>query len=230
MRCLGHDVTAAAVGREPRPDRGRCGQLDRLPVDAAAGSGRRDQHRRRRAGRTCPPGPEHGDGRPQLGCRAVRRRDQEGQRRSGSIRQRGARRTPRERNMGTAVRQMAADPSRYVAWAAAPEVLGLTMNADIESLSADLVELDGHPGLEHVRRYPPTGVTAQQWSVVEPILAQLWVDVASATEPTRIRGQILRAKNFLDAVDAINSTVAKGLAPLLKRLDDAGTAVPQQVT
>ena len=26
--------------------------------------------------------------------------------------------------------------------------------------SATLLELDNHPGLQHVRRYPPTGVTA----------------------------------------------------------------------
>jgi len=100
----------------------------------------------------------------------------------------------------------------------------------VDRLSADLVALDNHPGLEHMRRYPPTGVTARRWSVIEPVLAQLWVDIASATELTRIRGDFLKAKEFLDAVDEINTTVAKGLAPLLKRLDDAGTAVLQEVT
>ena len=34
-------------------------------------------------------------------------------------------------------------------------------------MSATLVELEAHPGLEHVRRYTPTGVTAQRWAVVE---------------------------------------------------------------
>ena len=33
--------------------------------------------------------------------------------------------------------------------------------AEVEAMSATLVELDSHPGLEHVRRYPPTGVTAR---------------------------------------------------------------------
>ena len=30
---------------------------------------------------------------------------------------------------------------------------------EVAAMSATLVELDDHPGLEHVRRYPPTGVT-----------------------------------------------------------------------
>ena len=48
-------------------------------------------------------------------------------------------------------------------------------------MSATLVELDDHPGLEHVRRYPPTGVTAQRWAVIEKSLAQLWEDLGRMT-------------------------------------------------
>ena len=35
-------------------------------------------------------------------------------------------------------------------------------------------------------------------------------------------------KEFLDAVDEINTTVAKQLAPLLKQIDAAGAAVPKE--
>ena len=48
-------------------------------------------------------------------------------------------------------------------------------------MSATLLELENHPGLEHVRLYPPTGVTAQRWSVIEKSLAQLWEDLGRMT-------------------------------------------------
>ncbi len=37
-------------------------------------------------------------------------------------------------------------------------------------------------------------------------------------------------KEFLDAVDDINSTVAKQIAPLLKPIDATGAPVPQEIT
>ena len=52
---------------------------------------------------------------------------------------------------------------------------------EVAAMSATLVELDNHPGLEHVRRYPPTGVTAQRWAVIEKSLAQLWEDLGRMT-------------------------------------------------
>ena len=48
-------------------------------------------------------------------------------------------------------------------------------------MSATLIELENHPGLEHVRLYPPTGVTAQRWTVIEKSLAQLWEDLGRMT-------------------------------------------------
>lgn len=48
-------------------------------------------------------------------------------------------------------------------------------------LSVTLVELDGHPGRQHVRRYEPTGATAVRWEQVEESLAHLWEDVTAAT-------------------------------------------------
>ena len=41
---------------------------------------------------------------------------------------------------------------------------------EVASMSATLVELDNHPGLVHVRRYPPTGVTAQRWTAIKKSL------------------------------------------------------------
>ena len=48
-------------------------------------------------------------------------------------------------------------------------------------MSATLIELENHPGLEHVRLYPPTGLTAQRWTVIEKSLAQLWEDLGRMT-------------------------------------------------
>ena len=52
---------------------------------------------------------------------------------------------------------------------------------EVASMSATLVELDNHAGLVHVRRYPPTGVTAQRWTVIEKSLSQLWHDLGRMT-------------------------------------------------
>ena len=52
---------------------------------------------------------------------------------------------------------------------------------EVAAMSTTLVELDSHPGLAHVRRYPPTGLTAQRWAVIENSLAQLWEDLGHMT-------------------------------------------------
>jgi hypothetical protein len=52
---------------------------------------------------------------------------------------------------------------------------------EVTAASVTLVELDTHPGLQHVRRYPPTGVTAQRWAEIEKALAELWEDVGRMT-------------------------------------------------
>jgi hypothetical protein len=52
---------------------------------------------------------------------------------------------------------------------------------EVTAASVTLVELDTHPGLQHVRRYPPTGVTAQRWAQIEKALAELWEDVGRMT-------------------------------------------------
>ena len=52
---------------------------------------------------------------------------------------------------------------------------------EVAAMSATLIELESHPGLEHVRRYSPTGRTAQRWAVIEKSLAQLWEDLGRMT-------------------------------------------------
>ena len=52
---------------------------------------------------------------------------------------------------------------------------------EVAAAVATLMELENHPGLGHVRRYPPTGVTAQKWVVVERSLGQLGEDVGRMT-------------------------------------------------
>lgn len=52
---------------------------------------------------------------------------------------------------------------------------------EVSAASATLLELDNHPGLQHVRRYPPTGVTAQRWAEVEKSLDELWQHVGRMT-------------------------------------------------
>ena len=64
---------------------------------------------------------------------------------------------------------------------------------EVASMSATLVEMDSHAGLVHVRRYPPTGVTAQRWAVIENSLSQLWDDLGRMTSILE-SAQTLRAR------------------------------------
>jgi hypothetical protein len=99
----------------------------------------------------------------------------------------------------------------------------------LDDLSAKLVELECHPGIEHLRRYAPTGVTARRWALVEAALVDLWNDLSEA-RLVRADAGYAEVKEFLDAVEQINTTVAKRLAPSLNQLDAVGAAVPREVT
>ena len=79
---------SALFGTATRADVVRRAHVDRLPGDAAAGAGRRDQHRRRRAVRAAKTGSDPRSRWCQHGRRALRHRSQEGERRPGPIRQR----------------------------------------------------------------------------------------------------------------------------------------------
>lgn len=52
---------------------------------------------------------------------------------------------------------------------------------EVAAATATLMELDNHPGLQHVRRYPPSGVTAQRWVGIEKALEELWADLGRMT-------------------------------------------------
>ncbi|MGA5462236.1 hypothetical protein [Mycobacterium sp. NPDC050041] len=128
---------------------------------------------------------------------------------------------------------------------------------DVASMSATLVELDAHPGLAHLRRYSPSGLTAQRWAHAEETLRQSWdilaqamsiLDAASSarrrSDPDDVEFAELRHKlrelpktlvdirvvtRLLDAVDEIDSLVAHGLAPIMTRLDEAGVGYPPEI-
>jgi hypothetical protein len=161
---------------------------------------------------------------------------------------------------------------------------------EVAAMSSTMVELDNHPGLAHVRRYPPTGLTGQRWAVIGTVLTQLWEDlgrmstILDSARAARARGarldederaeitRLLRERHhevarqpiplsqreiagpaenvefvgladtadrmratyrgvveFLDAVDAVDAAVAKGVAPWQQRLEDAGTSAPPEM-
>lgn len=52
---------------------------------------------------------------------------------------------------------------------------------EIAAISATMVELDSHPGLAHVRLYPPTGATARRWTPVRDSVALLWEELGRMT-------------------------------------------------
>lgn len=56
-----------------------------------------------------------------------------------------------------------------------------TRTEEIAAMSATMVELDSHPGLAHVRLYPPTGATARRWVAVQASVAQLWEELGRMT-------------------------------------------------
>lgn len=56
-----------------------------------------------------------------------------------------------------------------------------TRGEKVDAMSATLLEVDAHPGLAHVKRYPPTGVTATRWSAIEQAHARLWEDLGTMT-------------------------------------------------
>ncbi|MDO3650622.1 hypothetical protein [Nocardia mangyaensis] len=46
--------------------------------------------------------------------------------------------------------------------------------AELTKVTTTLLELDRHPGLVLVRRYPPEGETARRWAAVDKALGELW--------------------------------------------------------
>lgn len=75
-----------------------------------------------------------------------------------------------------------------------------TRSEKVDAMGATLVELDGHPGLTHVKRYPPTGLTAARWAAAEEAHSRLWADLVSITNILD-RAKGLRAANRHDLLE-----------------------------
>lgn len=67
---------------------------------------------------------------------------------------------------------------------------------EVDSIVATLLELDKHPGLTLVRRYPPAGVTEARWLPVRDALALMWEDFG-------------RMRAILDSARAVRGNRAK---------------------
>jgi hypothetical protein len=79
----------------------------------------------------------------------------------------------------------------------------------VDAMGATLVELDAHPGLTHVKRYPPTGLTATRWAVAEEAHGRLWADLVSIT------GVLDRAKALRGTHREVSPDVHAELTKLL---------------
>jgi putative ubiquitin-RnfH superfamily antitoxin RatB of RatAB toxin-antitoxin module len=77
---------------------------------------------------------------------------------------------------------------------------------ELNAASANLLELDNHPGLQHVRRYPPIGATAQRWAVVQKSLDALWQDVGRMTSILDSAKAVRARRSRLDEDDRVELT------------------------
>lgn len=77
---------------------------------------------------------------------------------------------------------------------------------EVTAATATLMELDNHPGLQHVRRYPPTGVTAERWLIVEEALGELWADLSRMTSILESARAVRARRSKLDDDDRAELT------------------------
>jgi hypothetical protein len=106
---------------------------------------------------------------------------------------------------------------------------------EIAAISATMVELDSHPGLSHVRLYPPTGVTALRWAAVESSVALLWEELGRMTSILEYAREVRARRSKPSDADRAELThwlcarpleVSRHRIPLAKRsLTGAGEAV-----
>ncbi|MVU81011.1 hypothetical protein GPX89_27650 [Nocardia sp. ET3-3] len=71
---------------------------------------------------------------------------------------------------------------------------------EIETIAATLVEMDKHPGLVLLRRFPPSGVTEQHWAPARAALELMWEDFGRLGTVLD-RARAARARRRLDALD-----------------------------
>jgi hypothetical protein len=77
---------------------------------------------------------------------------------------------------------------------------------EVNAMSATLLELENHPGLSHVRLYPPVGLTAQRWAVIEKSLAALWQDLGRMTSILDSARMVRARRSKLDDDDRAELT------------------------
>ncbi|UFS99074.1 hypothetical protein [Nocardia huaxiensis] len=96
---------------------------------------------------------------------------------------------------------------------------------EIDAIGSTLVELDKHPGLLLLRRYQPTGVTAQRWAPVQESLDLMWEDFGRLRTILE-QARAARTRWRLDALDREELTrllrgqpleVARTTIPLAQR-------------
>lgn len=88
------------------------------------------------------------------------------------------------------------------------ELAGRT--AELAKVTTTLLELDRHPGLALVRRYPPTGETARRWAPVEQAMSELWEDLG------RIRAIIGEAETMRAGRGKLDDRARARLTELLR--------------
>ncbi|MEV6099181.1 hypothetical protein [Nocardia sp. NPDC051981] len=71
---------------------------------------------------------------------------------------------------------------------------------EIETIAATLVELDKHPGLVLLRRFPPTGVTERRWAPARAALELMWEDFGRLGTVLD-QARTARGRRRLDALD-----------------------------
>ncbi|WP_280217200.1 hypothetical protein [Nocardia neocaledoniensis] len=85
-----------------------------------------------------------------------------------------------------------------------------TRTAELATVATTLLELDRHPGLALVRRYPPTGETARRWAPVQTALGELWEDLG------RVRAIVSEAETVRGAKGRIDDRARARLTELLR--------------
>ncbi len=71
--------------------------------------------------------------------------------------------------------------------------------AQFDAITATLLELDRHPGLTLLRRFPPTGLTERRWTPIRAELDLMWQDLARLQAILDAARTVRGARSRLDA-------------------------------
>ncbi|WP_405136759.1 hypothetical protein [Nocardia sp. NBC_01388] len=92
---------------------------------------------------------------------------------------------------------------------------------ELDAIAATLYDLDKHSGLVLLRRFPPTGVTAQRWAPAQEALDLMWEDFGRL-RTILDQAHAARTRRRLDALDREELTVLLRGQPM----EVARTAIP----